>query len=53
MGLGLTIVKEIVTALNGQIEVESELEKGSQFIVTLPLYPKVVTTREVPYVGDE
>ena len=53
IGLGLTIVKEIVTALNGQIVVESELEKGSQFIVTLPLYPKVVTTREVPYVGDE
>lgn len=33
-GLGLGIVKRIMTRLNGNIRVESELEKGSTFIVS-------------------
>lgn len=36
-GLGLAIVKEIVAAHNGTIDVSSEFEKGSKFIVRLPL----------------
>ena len=36
-GLGLTIVKQIAEAHKGQIEVTSELNKGTSFIVTLPL----------------
>ncbi|MFA7419236.1 MAG: PAS domain S-box protein [Melioribacteraceae bacterium] len=36
-GLGLTIVKKYVDALNGSITVESEIDKGSKFIVTIPL----------------
>ena len=34
-GIGLTIVKAVVDAHNGKIEVESEKEKGSKFTITL------------------
>jgi heavy metal sensor kinase len=37
-GLGLSICKWIVEAHHGEITVESEIEKGSSFIVKLPLY---------------
>ncbi len=36
-GLGLPIVKSIVEAHNGRIEVQSELDKGSTFTVCIPV----------------
>ncbi|MCK8826520.1 cell wall metabolism sensor histidine kinase WalK [Natroniella acetigena] len=36
-GLGLSIVKHIVRQYNGEIDVESKLEQGTKFIVSLPL----------------
>lgn len=38
-GLGLYIVKEILQKLNGTIEVQSELNKGSSFTFTIPNTP--------------
>ncbi|MEW6981261.1 CHASE domain-containing protein [Colwelliaceae bacterium 6471] len=39
-GLGLTITKQFVNLMDGDIEIKSEENHGSQFIVTLPLLIK-------------
>ena len=36
-GLGLAIVKKYVEAMNGHVEVRSEVGKGSSFILTFPI----------------
>ena len=35
-GLGLAIVKHIITQHRGELRIESELGKGSTFLITLP-----------------
>lgn len=37
-GLGLAYVSKMITLFKGTIKVESELNKGSKFIIILPLY---------------
>ena len=37
MGLGLSIVRSIVTAMHGEIRLESEHHRGSKFTITLPV----------------
>ncbi|MBO4707012.1 MAG: GHKL domain-containing protein [Elusimicrobiaceae bacterium] len=39
-GLGLTIVKQIIEAHQGRIEVASEINKGTEFYITLPINPE-------------
>lgn len=39
-GLGLSIVKEIIDANNGTIDIRSEVNKGTEVIVTLPTKAK-------------
>lgn len=36
-GLGLTIVKRIISLCNGEIDVESKYEEGTKFIIKLPI----------------
>ncbi|MGX1929915.1 hybrid sensor histidine kinase/response regulator transcription factor [Flagellimonas sp. 2504JD4-2] len=51
-GIGLEMVKSFVELHHGTIEVESELGKGSKFIVTLPLgkqhFKKEEIAQEIP-----
>jgi DNA-binding response OmpR family regulator len=48
-GIGLSLVKELVALMNGTITVESELSKGSNFTVKIPLenvHKKTAITHE-------
>lgn len=38
-GLGLAIVKHVAISFGGKVEVNSEIEKGTEFTITIPLRP--------------
>ena len=44
-GLGMAIVKQIITAQGGSVQVESEPGKGTVFLVRLPLPASIRFTR--------
>ncbi len=47
-GIGLTLVRELVKLLQGDIHVESEVGKGTEFIVRLPLTTEAHLKEEMP-----
>lgn len=48
-GIGLAVVKKIVEDHQGQITFTTELEQGTEFVITLPLLPPA---KELPPVQD-
>jgi heavy metal sensor kinase len=51
LGLGLSFVAWIVKAHGGTVEVESELQKGTRFIVTLPAEQFAPAAEQLPALG--
>lgn len=46
VGLGLFIIKKIIDDINGDINVESKLNKGSKFTITLPLAKREILIKQ-------
>ncbi len=45
-GIGLSIVKAYITALDGDIKVKSEIDKGSTFLFSIPYKPVMNNTKD-------
>ncbi len=48
-GLGLAISKKLITILGGDIEVKSQLDKGSVFTITIPIKWSIVYMCNLQY----
>lgn len=44
-GLGLSIADVIAVGLNGSLGIKSELSKGSEFFIRIPINPKILETK--------
>ena len=54
-GIGLSLVKQLVEVMNGSISVESEENKGTTFVVKLPITQstgQVASLKEAPAIND-
>ncbi len=51
-GIGLTLTRELVQLMKGRIEVESEEQQGSTFIVTLPISNEAAIENEKEAIID-
>ncbi|MEW5860087.1 MAG: response regulator, partial [Cyanobacteriota bacterium] len=51
-GLGLAICKQLVTLMEGEIGIESQLGQGSKFWLTIPLTKQLSHVASVPDVSD-
>ena len=51
-GLGLSIVRELTRILGGEVQLQSELGKGSIFIIRLPMILPGDSQYEITLVGD-
>lgn len=47
-GLGLSICRNIITEFSGDIQVESEVGKGTRFVVRLPIWTEAAALRSQP-----
>lgn len=45
-GLGLSIVKQLISLMNGEIKVQSTIDMGTTFIITLPLVVTEIFERD-------
>ncbi|MFT7137709.1 MAG: signal transduction histidine kinase/CheY-like chemotaxis protein [Candidatus Azotimanducaceae bacterium] len=52
-GLGLSIVTQLITLMNGEIQVTSAIGKGSSFRITLPLTTTETHTRLIEPIQDD
>jgi signal transduction histidine kinase/CheY-like chemotaxis protein len=51
-GLGLAITKELVTLMNGEISLESEMQKGTTFKVRIPFEQDIDEKDEVAFIEE-
>ena len=52
-GIGLALVKELVAILEGRIQVESEIGRGTSFVLHLPVHQDAVINEFMPPLSPE